>query len=270
MVSSLTESGSRITLDSLAAGAVDFVCKPSGNLKEGLMHMMTELSAKIKTASAVNVSHYRNNGSKAAAEIKTKVGDFYSKKDVIIAIGASTGGTEAISKIITTLPKSTPGIVIVQHMPEKFTKMFASRLNNESDLDIKEAESGDSVERGKVLIAPGGRHIQIFKSDNDYKVVCRDGDTVCGHKPSVDVLFRSMARYVKDRAIGIMLTGMGSDGADAMYKMREAGARTIAQDRKTSVVFGMPKEAHERGGVEFLMPLDRIAEKIKMLAEETK
>ncbi len=269
MVSSLTESGSNITLDALSAGAVDFVCKPSSNLKTGLTGMMHELSEKVVTASMVDVSKYKNQFRKPKAthlksSIKTKL------ESVIIAIGASTGGTEAIRQVITALPAKYPGIVIVQHMPEKFTKMFADRLNQQSKLFVKEAESGEQVESGKVLIAPGGLQTQLIKSGNKYKVVCRSGSKVCGHRPSVDVLFRSVARSAGKNAIGVMLTGMGSDGADAMVKMRAAGARTVAQDQKTCVVFGMPKEAYERGGAEKLVPLELIPNKIKAFLEARK
>lgn len=268
MVSSLTDSGSRITLDALAAGAVDFVCKPADNLQNGLATMMSELSEKIKTASQVDVSGYKKKKSPDRENTKNLPGTLKNIKDKIIAIGASTGGTEAIRKIITALPAASPGIVIVQHMPEKFTKMFAERLNEQSALRVVEAQSGEKVETGKVLIAPGGKQMQIIKSDDSFKVICRDGAKVCGHKPSVDVLFRSVARFVKDKAIGIMLTGMGSDGANAMVNMRESGARTLAQDEKTSVVFGMPKEAFVRGGAEQLVPLQMIPQKIKLLLEE--
>jgi len=267
MVSSLTESGSNITLDALSAGAVDFVCKPSSNLKTGLMGMMHELSEKVITASQIDVSKYKKQ--KQRAVISTlEVNIKNQLNNTIIAIGASTGGTEALRQIITALPANYPGIVIVQHMPEKFTKMFADRLNEQSKLYVKEAESGESVENGKVLIAPGGLQTQVIKNGNKYKVVCRSGLKVCGHKPSVDVLFRSVARFAGKNAIGIMLTGMGEDGADAMLKMRETGARTLAQDQKTSVVFGMPKEAFERGGAEELVPLEFIPNKIKAFLED--
>ncbi|KAA3617646.1 MAG: chemotaxis response regulator protein-glutamate methylesterase [Calditrichaeota bacterium] len=268
MVSSLTDSGSNITLDALSAGAVDFVCKPSVNLKTGLMGMMNELSEKVSTAATVDVSKYKNNNKQLPPQnlnVKTKTGHF-SKR--IIAIGASTGGTEALRRVISALPSNYPGIVIVQHMPEKFTKMFADRLNEQSNLTVKEAVTGDLIENGKVLIAPGGLQTQLIKGEAGYKVVCRSGLKVCGHRPSVDVLFRSVARFAGKNAIGIMLTGMGSDGADAMVNMRERGARTIAQDEKTSVVFGMPKEAYERGGAEELVPLELIPNKIKVFLED--
>ncbi|RMH64989.1 MAG: chemotaxis response regulator protein-glutamate methylesterase [Calditrichaeota bacterium] len=266
MVSSLTERGSRITLDALSAGAVDFVCKPATDISNGLNGMMSELHQKVRMASFVNVAHFKNkNNGKAAPG---KVTALSKTTDKIIAIGASTGGTEAVRQVISALPATTPGIVVVQHMPEKFTQMFAERLDEICDMHVREARSGDKVHNGVVLIAPGGKHLQLMRSGGEYKVVVRDGAKVCGHRPSVDVLFRSVARFVGKNAIGIMLTGMGSDGADAMVKLRESGARTLAQDEATSVVFGMPKEAYDRGGAERLVPLPKIPETIKTLLQE--
>ncbi len=267
MVSSLTESGSCITLDALDAGAVDFVCKPASDIKRGLVSMMEELQEKVRVASSVDVSRYKKNGYHAGNGV-ARVESLVKTTDKIIAIGASTGGTEALRKIISALPATSPGIVVVQHMPERFTKMFAERLNEIAAMEVKEAESGDRIQNGKVLIAPGNKHLQVIRSGGEYKVVCRDGAKVCGHRPSVDVLFRSVARYAAGNALGIILTGMGSDGADAMVKMREAGARTIAQDEKSCVVFGMPKEAWLRGGAEKLVSLDEIPVRIKRILEE--
>ncbi len=268
MVSSLTESGSRITLDALASGAVDFVCKPSSDIKSGLMGMINELHDKIKIASKVDVTGYKNRGFKTSGSHVEKISALSRTTDKLIAIGASTGGTEALRKIITAMPITAPGIVVVQHMPERFTKMFADRLNELAAVRVSEAVSGDRIKNGHVLIARGGQHLQVLRSGGEYKVVCRDGAKVCGHRPSVDVLFRSVARSAGSNAIGVMLTGMGNDGADAMVKMREAGARTMAQDKNTSVVFGMPKEAYERGGAEKLVPLEMIPHQIKNLLEE--
>ncbi len=267
MVSSLTESGSRITLDALSAGAVDFVCKPQSDVSHGLSGMMNELHDKVRMASFVDVSHYKNRQYKATADVQ-KVTALSKTTDKVIAIGASTGGTEALRQVLTALPATTPGIVVVQHMPEKFTKMFADRLNELCEMQVSEARSGDRVYNGRILVAPGGKHLQLMRSGGEYKVVIRDGAKVCGHKPSVDVLFRSVARAAGSNAIGIMMTGMGSDGADAMVKLREAGARTLAQDEASSVVFGMPKEAFERGGAEKLVALKNIPGKIKTLLQE--
>lgn len=268
MVSSLTESGSRITLDALASGAVDFVCKPSSDVKSGLLGMINELHDKIKIAATVDVKSYKNKKYKPSGNISRNATVLPHTTDKMIAIGASTGGTEALRKLITALPITAPGIVVVQHIPEHFSQMFADRLNGLAAMHVKEAVSGDQIKNGHVLIAKGGKHMQVVRSDGGYQVICRDGAKVCGHKPSVDVLFRSVAKYVGAKAIGIMLTGMGSDGADAMLKMREAGARTMAQDENSSVVFGMPKEAYERGGAEKLVPLNNIPYQIKAMLEE--
>ncbi len=266
MVSSLTEHGSRITLDALSAGAVDFVCKPATDISSNLNGMMQELHDKVLMASYVDVSKYKNrkNGVGSTAKIEA----LHKTTDKVIAIGASTGGTEALKHVIMPLPATSPGIVVVQHMPEKFTAMFAKRLNELCAMEVREARSGDKVKNGRVLIAPGGKHLQVMRSGGEYKVVVRDGAKVCGHRPSVDVLFRSVARAAGNNAIGIMLTGMGSDGADAMVKMRESGARTLAQDEETCVVFGMPKEAYNRGGAEKLVPLNKIPETVNHILQE--
>lgn len=266
MVSSLTQQGSRITLDALAAGAVDFVLKPSSNVASGLEGMLTEIRDKVKMAAAVDVSRFRNRP--VAPRESEEVTALPQTTDKLIAIGASTGGTEAIRRIVAALPSHTPGIVIVQHMPAGFTRMFAERLDATSAMSVREARSGDRVMIGQVLIAPGDFHMQVMRSGGEYRVVCRQGARVCGHRPSVDVLFRSVAKHVGPNAIGAMLTGMGADGADAMVKLRESGARTVAQDEATSVVFGMPREAYERGGAERLSALDAIPDVFKRYLEE--
>jgi two-component system chemotaxis response regulator CheB len=266
MVSSLTQKGKQITLESLEAGAVDFVAKPTTNMAHGLNAMMAELRTKIKIASTANVSHWKSQrpappsaapaqGTRALAESTHKV----------IAIGASTGGTEAIRKVICAFPPTMPGVVIVQHMPAGFTKLFADRLNQICAMEVKEAASGDRVLPGRVLIAPGGRHMKVVRSGGIYQVVCEPGETVSGHCPSVDVLMHSMAEQVGANAVGVMLTGMGADGAAGMLAMRRSGARTLAQDQATSVVFGMPKVAFERGGAERLLPIDRIPSEVMNL-----
>lgn len=268
MVSALTEKGSQITLDALSCGAVDFVLKPSADVASGLSKMIAQIKQKIKIASNVNVNQWKMNAKDYRTRNMVKFGALSKTTDKIIAIGASTGGTEALHKIMEILPANTPGIIIVQHMPAGFTKMFADRLNSNTELQVKEAESGDRVMTGHALVAPGSYHMQLIRSGGEYRVAVRNGALVSGHKPSVDVLFRSVAKYAGANAIGIMLTGMGSDGADAMVKMREAGARTVAQDEATSVVFGMPNEAYKRGGAEKLLPLNKIPEAIKEYLEE--
>jgi two-component system chemotaxis response regulator CheB len=178
----------------------------------------------------------------------------------VIAIGASTGGTEAILQIVARFPASTPGVVIVLHMPSGFTKLFAQRLNQICVMSAKEAETGDRIMPGRILVAPGDFHLMVYRLGAEFRVSCSQGEKVCGHRPSVEVLFNSVAKNVRSNAIGVMLTGMGHDGADGMVAMRKAGARTIAQDEATSVVFGMPKVAFERGGVERLAPIHHIAQ----------
>ena len=266
MVSALTQRGKQITFEALEAGAVDFVTKPSTDVARGLGEMIVDLRDKVKTAAKADVSHWKRD-----KQAKTPVRHFEASKalaestDKVIAIGASTGGTEAIRKVITRFPANTPGVVIVQHMPPGFTKMFADRLNIECQMEVKEAEQGDRVLAGRILVAPGDFHMEVLRSGGIYKIQLSQGEKVCGHRPSVEVLFNSVARHVGANAIGAMLTGMGHDGADAMVKMREQGARTLAQNEETSVVFGMPKEAYVRGGAERLVPIDSMTEEILKL-----
>ncbi len=262
MVSALTERGKAITLDALDAGAIDFVTKPSYGVASGLNSMLNELSEKVKMAAKIDVSHLKKSV-KAEKPSPIKPTALAVSTDKVIAIGASTGGTEAIRSIITRFPRNISGVVIVQHMPAGFTSMFSKRLNEISQVEVKEAESGDRVMNGRVLIAPGDYHMELVRSGGLYKVVCHEqGEKVCGHKPSVEVLFRSVAKHAGANALGVMLTGMGHDGADGMVMMREAGARTLAQDEESSVVFGMPKEAYVRGGAERLVPLDEMPREI--------
>lgn len=270
MVSSLTQRGKQITIDALDAGAVDFVAKPTSNVASGLNAMIGELRTKVKIASTANVSHWKGKqveasrpqplvGSRALAE----------STDKVIAIGASTGGTEAIRKVITQFPATTPGVVIVQHMPGGFTKMFSDRLNQLCAMEVKEATDGDRVRNGLILVAPGGVQMKVVRSGGFYQVRCDGTEKVSGHCPSVDVMMHSVAQYVGANAVGGMLTGMGGDGSDGMLAMRNAGARCIAQDEATSVVFGMPKVAYEKGGAERLVSLDLVAQTLlNLLAEK--
>jgi two-component system chemotaxis response regulator CheB len=270
MVSALTEKGKRITMDALDAGAVDFVTKPSADVARGLNKLLSELRAKVKIASKANVSHWKNRKRAPRREMVSGSRALAESTDKVIAIGASTGGTEAIRRVIERLPRTTPGIVIVQHMPPGFTRMFADRMDTLCEMDVKEAETGDRVMQGRVLVARGGYHLEVVRSGGIYKVKCSEGEKVCGHIPSVEVMMRSVARQVGSNAVGVMLTGMGHDGADAMVAMRQAGARVIAQDEATSVVFGMPKEAYERGGAEKLVSIEDIAPEIIRLLSEKK
>lgn len=266
MVSALTKKGGQITLDALEAGAVEVVTKPASNLRDGLNSMMQELRTKVKIASTVDVSRWKNyrqrhiprtnrTGEKPAKALAVST-------DKVIAIGASTGGTEAIREILTNLPANTPGIVIVQHMPPGFTEMFAQRLNQQSALLVKEAKDGDRVLAGQALIAAGDRHMQVRRTGGIYQVRCTEGETVCGHCPSVEVLMTSVAEHVASNAIGVILTGMGRDGAQGMLRLRQAGGRTIGQDKDSCVVYGMPQEAFNLGAVERQLPLHQIAGEI--------
>ncbi|MDR2756753.1 MAG: chemotaxis response regulator protein-glutamate methylesterase [Planctomycetaceae bacterium] len=260
MVSSLTERGQKTTLEAMAAGAVDFVAKPKdGNLDQ----MIDELKTKIKIASTANVSHWKHkqyeptSGGSGTAGIKA-AGQVLSTR--ICAIGASTGGTEALREVICGFPKNFIGTVVVQHMPAGFTKMFADRLNGLAQVIVKEAADGDVIYDGRVLIAQGGKQLEVVRSGMGWCVRCFDAPLCCGHRPSVEQMMFSVAKNVGKKAIGAMLTGMGADGANGMKAMRDAGARCIAQDEATCVVFGMPREAYEKGGAESLVPLPRIAQ----------
>jgi len=249
---------SEAVFDAMNAGAVDFVTKPDIQSVKSVEAFLNELIIKIKIASTANVSHWKVNNVFQQKVINTNV----DTSNKIIAIGASTGGTEAIYKVLKPLPPSTPGIVIVQHIPPVFSRMFAERLNNSTQLQVKEAQTGDYVERGRVLIAPGDQHMRIKKVGDKYKVECFKGDKVNGHRPSVDVLFESVAKEAGSNAIGIILTGMGYDGAKGLLSMRKKGARTIGQDEKSSVVYGMPKVAYNIGAVEKQVPLEDIPQVI--------
>jgi len=269
MVSSLTERGQKITLDAMAAGAVDFVAKPSG--AAALAQMMDELCTKVKIASKANVSHWKNRPipqgkSTTVGTISVKtIGAALSTK--ICAIGASTGGTEALREVICGFPQSMVGTVVVQHMPAGFTKMFADRLNSLAKVAVKEAEDGDQIVDGRVLIAAGGKQMEVVKFGVGWRVKLFDGPLCCGHCPSVEVMMNSVAKNVGRKAVGAMLTGMGADGAGGMKAMRDAGARCIAQDEASCVVFGMPKEAYARGGAERLVPLTSISVTLQQLVK---
>ena len=268
MVSSLTERGQKTTLEAMAAGAVDFVAKPKGG---DLTTMIDELRTKVKIASTANVSHWKNKkyepvaGVSGAAPAGKVAGQSLSKK--ICAIGASTGGTEALRDVISGFPRSFIGTIVVQHMPAGFTKMFADRLNGIAQVVVKEAADGDPIYDGRVLIAPGGKQLEIVRKPPGWAVRVYDGPLCCGHRPSVEVMMNSVAKNAGNKSIGAMLTGMGADGAGGMKAMRDAGARCIAQDEATCVVFGMPKEAYAKGGAESLVPLPRIAQTLMNLAK---
>lgn len=243
--------------DAMAAGAVDFVDKPRNMTNEMLRSWVRgELITKLKIASTVKVGKF-----KTANEFNVhSTGKTYLNK--VVAIGASTGGTEAIFSVVKQFNVDIPGTIIVQHMPPGFTKMYADRLNNQCRVAVKEAENGDLVEKGKVLIAPGDKHMRLVRSGNVYRVECKEGERVNGHCPSVDVLFKSVASCAAKDAVGVILTGMGGDGAVGLKAMRKAGAHTIGQNEQTCVVYGMPKVAYDMGAVEFQIPLENIASKV--------
>ncbi|MCL2744109.1 MAG: chemotaxis response regulator protein-glutamate methylesterase [Planctomycetaceae bacterium] len=269
MVSSLTERGQKTTLEAMAAGAVDFVAKPKDGSPE---QMIDELRTKVKIASTANVSHWKHKQyapetGMSSTVVNQKIGGIGGQmaSTRICAIGASTGGTEALREVICALPKNFIGTVVVQHMPAGFTKMFADRLNSLAQIIVKEAEDGDKIIDGRVLIAPGGKQLEIVHAGTNWAVRIFDGPLCCGHRPSVEQMMFSVAKNCGKKAIGAMLTGMGADGANGMKAMRDAGARCIAQDEATCVVFGMPKEAYARGGVERLVPLPQIAQTLQGL-----
>lgn len=244
--------------EALNAGAVDFVAKPNRSDLGSLDVFINELIVKIKIASMASVGVHKNQNIKSQKSKSNTI----NSKNIIIAIGASTGGTEAIVDIIHSLPKETPGIVIVQHMPPVFTRMYSERLNACCKMEVKEAENGDVVIPGRVLIAPGNFHMRVNKKENSYVVECFKGEKVNGHRPSVDVLFNSIADKVGASAIGIILTGMGYDGAKGLLRMKQKGAITIGQDQKSCVVYGMPKVAYDIGAVSEQIPLKNIPQKI--------
>ncbi len=257
MVSSLTQNGAKTTLDALEAGAVDFVGKPHSHIYDGVESMREELLSKIKMASRVRVRQ-RSLESIQQANM-TSLAETTNK---ILAIGASTGGTEALKDVLMGLPRNAPGTVIVQHMPPNFTGPFAERLNGLCAMEIREARNGDSILPGVVLIAPGDYHMVVRRSGARYYVEIGSGEKVSGHRPSVDVLFNSVAKIAGANAIGVILTGMGGDGARGLLAMRKAGARTIGQDEESSIVYGMPKVAYDLGAVERQLPLQNVAKGI--------
>jgi two-component system chemotaxis response regulator CheB len=264
MVSSLTQEGSQVTLDALEAGAIDYIAKPHSNIYDGIDEIHKELISKVKMVASSNINA-RIRANKEKMSTQTPFAKNYTLAETtnkLIAIGASTGGTVALAELVSKLPKNIPGVVIVQHMPGGFTKSFAQRLNNISEVEVKEAQDGDIIGRGRVLIAPGDLHLVVRRDGGNYRVKLGTGKKVSGHRPSVDVLFNSVASHVGANAIGVILTGMGSDGAKGMLNMKQKGALTIAQDEKSSVVWGMPKVACDIGGVNFVEALENIVDKV--------
>jgi two-component system chemotaxis response regulator CheB len=285
MCSTLTEAGATTTLQALAEGAVSFVTKPKLGLRDFLGDPSNGLVAAVRAAAVSNVKALRPRAATAqptgalaaTATAPPRAASFAARPalplpahattpgamavttDQLIVIGSSTGGVQAIEAVLTALPRTTPGILIVQHMPERFTAALATRLNSLCAMEVKEAADGDRVIDGRVLIAPGGRHMQLYRSGAQYLVSVRDGPLVNRHKPSVDVLFKSVAQHAGANALGLILTGMGDDGARGLLDMHTAGARTAAQDEASCVVFGMPREAIARGAADDVLPLSAMA-----------
>lgn len=267
--SSLTSTNSTTTVDAIKAGAVEIITKPQVGVKGFIQESAIQIIDAVKGAAQAKVKKRKNK----PLEVKEKLtADSMLAKlpknsstramtettQKIMAIGASTGGTQALRKVLAAMPSISPGIVIVQHMPEKFTTSFAQHLNDISHMNVREAKHGDKLLPGVVLLAPGGKHMILKRSGAVYHVDVLDGPLVSRHRPSVDVLFRSVARYAGSNAVACLMTGMGDDGADGLKEIRESGGRTFAQDEQSSVVFGMPKEAWKRGGAEALVSLDDI------------
>jgi len=253
--SSLTPQGSKTAIEALASGAVEVLAKPgpSYSVGDACKHL-------CETILAIPKGRYPKPVSTQAEPVKPlESASMLETTNKILAIGASTGGVQALTCVLSALPPDCPGTVVVQHMPAQFTHSFAERLNSECKVQVKEAADGDSVIPGRVLIAPGGYHMVLQRSGANYYVSIKDGPAVCHQKPSVEVLFNSVAKYAGPNAVGAILTGMGNDGAKGLLAMRQAGAHTIAQDEATCIVFGMPKEAIKLDAAEFVLPLDKIA-----------
>jgi two-component system chemotaxis response regulator CheB len=258
IVSSLTPKGSTMAVEAIEDGAIEVLAKPGGAYSVG--DMCIQLKEKIRAASRANMKRKPS----PVSQSKT-VGFNYSLKETtqkVIAIGASTGGTEALKEVLINMPQNSPGIVIVQHMPANFTTAFAERLNQICQIEVKEAKDGDSVINGRALIAPGNFHMLIRRSGATYYVNIKDGPLVHHQRPAVDVLFNSVSQYVGHNAVGVILTGMGVDGAKGLLAMKGAGARTIVQDEASCVVYGMPKEAVKIGAADKIVPLDRMTQEI--------
>ena len=261
MVSSLTQSGSEVTLRALELGALDFVAKPSLGIRSGMLEYAEEIAEKIRAAAR---SRPRRAASRSEAPPQRLTAPLMSSEKLLI-IGASTGGTEAIRRVLEPLPANSPAIMIAQHMPGGFTRSFAERLDRLCQISVKEAEDGERVLPGHAYIAPGDAHLKLARSGANYVARLDPGPPVNRHRPSVDVLFRSAAEQAGRNAVGVLLTGMGKDGAAGLVEMRQAGAPTIAQDEASCVVFGMPREAIALGGASEVLPLEEIAPRLLAL-----
>ncbi|SEG74929.1 protein-glutamate methylesterase/protein-glutamine glutaminase [Bosea lathyri] len=266
--STLTEAGSRALFDALEAGAVDVLPKPRIDTRNALTETAGRLRHAVRAAAQAKLRPQQPRMQierKLTADVimpPPVPGRVRQTTDRIVCIGISTGGTETLREVLQGLPANCPGIAVVQHMPEKFTAAFAKRLNGICAMEIKEAENGDELSTGRVLIAPGNRHMLLQRGGAQYRIAIKDGPPVSRHRPSVDVLFRSAAQYAGANALGLIMTGMGDDGARGLLEMRKAGARTLAQDEEDCVVFGMPKEAIDLGAAERIVKLPRVAQEI--------
>ncbi len=262
VVSSLTPKGCDTALACLEAGAIDVICKPSESYSVG--DMATELAAVIRAASRANIKRISENAASDTfvPKIRRPANAMIKTTHKVIALGSSTGGTEALRSVLSSLPRQCPGVIATQHMPEGFTKNFADRLDSLCEIEVREGVDGDWVVPGLALIAPGNKHMRLTRDGARYIVRVHDGPPVCRHRPSVEVLFESTAEFAGRNAIGIIMTGMGNDGARALLSMRKAGAVTVAQDEKSCVVFGMPREAIEKGAAQIISPLDDIPKHI--------
>ena len=265
VVSSLTDAGGAMALEALSSGAVEVMCKPGGSYTVG--DMTEELIEKIKAAARVDVRHRKGQAAAAAASGELK--PLGRTTNQVLAIGASTGGTVALEVILRALPPDAPGTVITQHMPETFTKFLADRLAQVCRVQVREAKDGDAVVPGVALIAPGNHHLVLRRSGASYLVQVKDGPRVNRHRPSVDVMFQSVAQAAGKNAIGVILTGMGGDGARGLLAMKQAGAATIAQDEATSVVWGMPKVAIDLGAAERVVPLPAVASEVVRIVSQS-
>ncbi|QWV95997.1 chemotaxis response regulator protein-glutamate methylesterase [Geomonas nitrogeniifigens] len=272
MCSSLTEKGSETALKALEYGAVEIIQKPRLGTKAFLEESRVRICDAVKAASQARLRRVSTVTHQVAPKLtadvimeKPKSQAMMQTTEKVVVVGASTGGTEALRTFLESLPADCPGIVIVQHMPEGFTRAFSQRLDGLCRITVKEAENNDTVVRGRALIAPGNHHLLLKRSGARYYVEVKDGPLVSRHRPSVDVLFRSAARYAGKNAVGVIMTGMGDDGAHGMLEMKQAGALNIAQDEASCIVFGMPNEAIKLGGVDYVRPLDSISREVLRL-----
>ncbi|MCW3148073.1 chemotaxis response regulator protein-glutamate methylesterase [Stutzerimonas stutzeri] len=261
--SSLAEQGSAIALDAMDAGAVAILCKPGAGVGQFIQEQRMQLVQTVRQAAASRLRRVARPTRLASSGVSPLVSTALSRTtDAIVAIGTSTGGTRALEYLLKRMPTDCTGLVIVQHMPANFTRQFAQRLDAACDIEVREAQDGDRVLPGRALIAPGGLHLSVRRNGAQYQVMVQDGPPVSRHKPSVDVLFRSLAKAAGRNALGVIMTGMGDDGARGLKAMRDAGAATLAQDEESCVVFGMPKEAIRLGGVEQICNLEDLPERI--------